>query len=82
MATQLTKAQLLSELEAVRVENQRLASENESLRTRAPKSNRRPAYVRQHSPEQEAAHSAYVRALIAAREQAARTGASVIVRRP
>ena len=83
MATQLTKAQLLSELEAARIENQRLSTENESLRSRVPqqRSNVRRAYAPPRNEAAERAHDAYVRALIASREEAMRTGKSVIVRR-
>ena len=82
----LTNSQLLSELEAARVEIQRLSAENETLKADAAK---RPAakpqrrvYTPSATPEQERAHSAYVRALIAAREEAMRTGRTAIVRRP
>lgn len=78
--TKLTKAQLLSELEAARIENQRLAAENESLRTRGVVP-RTPRPVRSYQPtaEQVEAHNNYVSALNAARELAIRTGRSVRV---
>lgn len=88
----LTLATLAAQLEDLRVHSTRLEAENATLRSdiaalrtaqpakaAAPQ---RPAYVRPApSPEAEAAHSAYVQALIAAKAEAARTGRTVLVKR-
>jgi len=79
----LTKAQLCSELEALRIENQRLSAEVASLKSAAPAARPGPRPARTWEPSSEAvrAHHAYVAAMNAAKDEARRSGKSVIVRR-
>lgn len=89
----LTNAQLLSELTTLRAHCNHVETERDSLRTEvaalkaqlaaatsaAPRT-QRAVYVRPYSVELEARHAAYVRALLASKEQAMRTGLSVRVK--
>jgi len=81
-ATHVAYQQLDARHEALKAERLALQAECAALkaqRSAAPQPNRkvRPAWV--PSAEQQSAHDSYVRALIAAREEAARTGKSVCV---
>ena len=64
----------------LRADRDRLVDEVAALKAAAPAPRQqRAAYVRPHDPVLEARHTAYVQALLRAREEAARTGKSVRV---
>lgn len=78
--SQLTKAQLIDQLAALRIHCDRIETENASLKAAVKTTpSHRPAYQRAPDAALEERHTNYVRALIAAREEAARTGRTVRV---
>lgn len=82
---QLTKSQLVQQLEAAHVSYQVLEQRYEAAKAELAALNKRTTaqrWVRRYpTAEQLAAHDEYARALIAAREEAVRTGRAVRVQR-
>lgn len=81
--SRLTNAQLVAQLEAAHVSYQALEAKYEALRAQLAVPTKQPTaqrWVRRYpTPEQLAAHDEYTRRLIAAREEAARSGRTVRV---
>lgn len=87
MSKQLTKSELIAQLEAAHVSYELLSTERDALRTEVSELRAKAVALghggAQHHPEtrlcSQSAHDAYVLALIRAKEMAVKTGRSVRV---